>query len=70
MGSLAQAVMLGYVFGREKNEALAPWTARRAETRPNAAAIISFFSYRYFRDYTYYDLIESAYESVTLSAFL
>ena len=37
---------------------------------PPVYAVISFFSYRYFRDYTYYDLIESAYESVTLSAFL
>ena len=46
MGSLAQAVMLGYVFGREKNEALAPWTARRAETRPNAAAMSDYFDVR------------------------
>ncbi|KAI0690362.1 organic solute transporter Ostalpha-domain-containing protein [Cytidiella melzeri] len=37
---------------------------------PPVYAVISFFSYRYFRDYTYYDLIETAYESVTLSAFL
>ncbi|OBZ73139.1 hypothetical protein A0H81_06699 [Grifola frondosa] len=37
---------------------------------PAVYAIISFFSYRYFRSYTYYDLIETAYESVTLSAFL
>ncbi|KAI0824333.1 DUF300-domain-containing protein [Trametes gibbosa] len=37
---------------------------------PMVYAIISFFSYRYFRSYTYYDLIETAYESVTLSAFL
>ena len=26
---------------------------------PPVYAIISFFSYRYFRDYTYYDLIET-----------
>ncbi|KAH9850854.1 DUF300-domain-containing protein [Lenzites betulinus] len=37
---------------------------------PMVYAIISFFSYRFFRSYTYYDLIETAYESVTLSAFL
>lgn len=37
---------------------------------PPVYAVISFFSYRFFRSYTYYDLIESAYESVTLSAFL
>ncbi|OSX62559.1 hypothetical protein POSPLADRAFT_1065820 [Postia placenta MAD-698-R-SB12] len=37
---------------------------------PAVYAVISFFSYRYFRSYTYYSLIESAYESVTLSAFL
>ncbi|KIP04637.1 hypothetical protein PHLGIDRAFT_19918 [Phlebiopsis gigantea 11061_1 CR5-6] len=37
---------------------------------PPLYAIISFLSYRFFRDYTYYDLIETAYESVTLSAFL
>jgi len=37
---------------------------------PPVYAIISFLSYRYFRDYTYYSLIEAAYEAVTLSAFL
>ncbi|OCH86292.1 DUF300-domain-containing protein [Obba rivulosa] len=37
---------------------------------PAVYSVISFFSYRYFRSYTYYDLIECAYESVTLSAFL
>ncbi|KZT66067.1 DUF300-domain-containing protein [Daedalea quercina L-15889] len=37
---------------------------------PAVYAIISFFSYRYFRSYTYYSLIECVYESVTLSAFL
>ncbi|KAL7278336.1 hypothetical protein ACG7TL_008312 [Trametes sanguinea] len=37
---------------------------------PAVYAVISFFSYRFFRSYTYYDLIETAYESVTLSAFL
>ncbi|KAI6141602.1 DUF300-domain-containing protein [Pisolithus tinctorius] len=37
---------------------------------PLVYAIISFFSYRYFRSYTYYSLVESAYEAVTLSAFL
>jgi hypothetical protein len=37
---------------------------------PPVYAIISFFSYRFFRKYTYYALIEVAYESVTLSAFL
>ncbi|RDB24596.1 hypothetical protein Hypma_008230 [Hypsizygus marmoreus] len=37
---------------------------------PPVYAIISFFSYRYFRHYTYYSFIEVAYEAVTLSAFL
>jgi len=37
---------------------------------PPVYAIISFFSYRFFRSYTYYSLAESAYEAVTLSAFL
>ncbi|KAG2357983.1 organic solute transporter Ostalpha-domain-containing protein [Suillus spraguei] len=37
---------------------------------PPVYAVISFFSYRYFRDYTYYSLIESIYEAITLSAFL
>lgn len=36
---------------------------------PPIYAIISFFSYRFFRDYTYYSLIEVAYEAVTISAF-
>lgn len=37
---------------------------------PPVYAIISFFSYRFFRSYTYYSLVEVAYESITLSAFL
>ncbi|KAJ7753659.1 organic solute transporter Ostalpha-domain-containing protein [Mycena maculata] len=37
---------------------------------PPVYAVISFFSYRYFRNYTYYSLIYVAYEAVTLSAFL
>jgi hypothetical protein len=37
---------------------------------PPVYAIISFFSYRFFRHYTYYSLIEVVYEAVTLSAFL
>lgn len=37
---------------------------------PPVYAIISFFSYRFFRSYTYYALAEVAYEAVTLSAFL
>ncbi|KAF8993912.1 DUF300-domain-containing protein [Cyathus striatus] len=37
---------------------------------PAVYAIISFFSYRFFRNYTYYSLIEVSYEAVTLSAFL
>ncbi|THH00561.1 hypothetical protein EW026_g1986 [Hermanssonia centrifuga] len=31
---------------------------------PPVYAIISFFSYRFFRSYTYYDLIETAYENL------
>ncbi|KAF9268899.1 DUF300-domain-containing protein [Marasmius fiardii PR-910] len=37
---------------------------------PPIYAVISFLSYRFFRSYTYYSLVEVAYESVTLSAFL
>ncbi|KAF8574754.1 DUF300-domain-containing protein [Ramaria rubella] len=37
---------------------------------PAIYAIISFFSYRFFHDYTYYSLIEVVYEAVTLSAFM
>ncbi|TRM60659.1 organic solute transporter Ostalpha-domain-containing protein [Schizophyllum amplum] len=37
---------------------------------PPVYAIISFASYRYFRSYTYYSLVEVAYEAVTISAFL
>jgi len=37
---------------------------------PLVYSVISFFSYRYFRSYTYYSLAEAAYEGVTLSAFL
>ncbi|KAJ7226845.1 organic solute transporter Ostalpha-domain-containing protein [Mycena pura] len=37
---------------------------------PAVYAVISFFSYRYFRSYTYYSLVYVAYEAVTISAFL
>ncbi|KAH9954598.1 organic solute transporter Ostalpha-domain-containing protein [Russula dissimulans] len=37
---------------------------------PLVYAIISFFSYRFFRSYTYYSLAEAVYEAITLSAFL
>ncbi|KAJ7770195.1 DUF300-domain-containing protein [Mycena maculata] len=37
---------------------------------PPVYAVISFLSYRFFRDYTYYSLIEVVYEALTLSAFL
>jgi len=37
---------------------------------PTVYAVISFFSYRYFRSYTYYSLIYVVYEAVTISAFL
>ncbi|KAI0049142.1 DUF300-domain-containing protein [Auriscalpium vulgare] len=37
---------------------------------PPIYAVISFFSYRYFRSFTYYSLIQVVYEAVTLSAFL
>ncbi|KAH8111564.1 DUF300-domain-containing protein [Phellopilus nigrolimitatus] len=37
---------------------------------PPVYAIISFFSYRFFRSYTYYELIEVVYEAITISAFL
>lgn len=37
---------------------------------PPVFAIISFFSYRFFRSYTYYSLVEVVYEAITISAFL
>ncbi|KAL5513921.1 hypothetical protein ACEPAG_2682 [Sanghuangporus baumii] len=37
---------------------------------PPVYAVISFFSYRFFRSYTYYELIEVVYEAITLSAFM
>ncbi|KIJ43075.1 hypothetical protein M422DRAFT_170381, partial [Sphaerobolus stellatus SS14] len=37
---------------------------------PAIYGIISFLSYRFFRDYTYYSLVEVVYEAVTISAFL
>ncbi|KAJ7703145.1 DUF300-domain-containing protein [Mycena rosella] len=37
---------------------------------PPVYAVISFLSYRFFRDYTYYSLVEVVYEALTLSAFL
>ncbi|KJA14415.1 hypothetical protein HYPSUDRAFT_49204 [Hypholoma sublateritium FD-334 SS-4] len=37
---------------------------------PPVYAVISFFSYRFFRDYTYYSFIEVVYEAITLSAFI
>jgi len=37
---------------------------------PPVYAIISFFSFRFFRSYTYYELIEVVYEAVTISAFM
>ncbi|KAI0259472.1 DUF300-domain-containing protein [Gloeopeniophorella convolvens] len=37
---------------------------------PPVYAVISFFSFRYFRSYTYYSLIQVVYEAITLSAFL
>lgn len=37
---------------------------------PAVYAIVSFFSYRYFRSYTYYSVAVVAYESLVLAAFL
>jgi len=37
---------------------------------PPVYAVISFLSYRFFRDYTYYSLVEVVYEAMTISAFL
>ncbi|KAF8476290.1 DUF300-domain-containing protein [Russula ochroleuca] len=37
---------------------------------PPVYAIISFFSFRFFRSYTYYSLAETVYEAITISAFL
>lgn len=37
---------------------------------PPVYATISFFSYRYFRSYTYYYLAEAVYEALAVAAFL
>ncbi|KAG0140602.1 hypothetical protein CROQUDRAFT_664978 [Cronartium quercuum f. sp. fusiforme G11] len=37
---------------------------------PPVYAIISFFSYRFFRSYTYYSLIETVYEAFAICAFM
>ncbi|MBW0524977.1 hypothetical protein O181_064692 [Austropuccinia psidii MF-1] len=37
---------------------------------PPVYAVISFFSYRFFRSYTYYSLIETVYEAFAIAAFL
>lgn len=37
---------------------------------PPVYATISFFSYRYFRSYTYYSLVEAIYEALAVAAFL
>lgn len=37
---------------------------------PPVFGIISFFSYRYFRDYYYYELVQIIYEAVTITAFM
>ena len=37
---------------------------------PPVYATISFFSYRYFRDYTYYFLAQAVYEALAVAAFL
>ncbi|EIW65413.1 hypothetical protein TREMEDRAFT_36313, partial [Tremella mesenterica DSM 1558] len=37
---------------------------------PCVYSVVSFFSYRYYQSYEYYVLAETAYEAITLSAFL
>ncbi|KAN0111855.1 DUF300 domain containing protein [Russula decolorans] len=37
---------------------------------PPVYAVISFFSFRFFRSYTYYSLAETVHKAITLSAFL
>jgi len=37
---------------------------------PPVYATISFFSYRYFRSYTYYSLAEAVYEALAVAAFM
>lgn len=37
---------------------------------PCVYGLISFFSYRYFREFTYFELAQTAYEGITISAFL
>ncbi|KAF9788384.1 DUF300-domain-containing protein [Thelephora terrestris] len=37
---------------------------------PPIYGIVSFFSYRFFRQYTYFELVQVVYEAVTISAFV
>lgn len=37
---------------------------------PPVFAIVSFFSYRFFRSYNYYELVEVIYEAIAIAAFL
>jgi hypothetical protein len=37
---------------------------------PVVYAIISFLSYRFYRSYTYYSLVESIYEALAVAAFM
>lgn len=37
---------------------------------PPVYAVISFFSYRFFRSYTYYELVESVWEAIAIASFL
>lgn len=38
--------------------------------QPDLDQVVSFFSYRFFRSYTYYSVAEAAYEGLTIAAFL
>jgi len=64
--------IIGYHLSalQELHKSKATATDLRILYMPPIYAIISFFSYRFFRSYTYYSIIEAAYEAVTLSAFL
>lgn len=55
---------LNYTNRREQRQII------RILYMPPVYAIVSFLSYRFFREYTYYSLVEAAYEAVTLSAFI
>ncbi|KAF8991474.1 hypothetical protein BDQ17DRAFT_1332847 [Cyathus striatus] len=71
-GACSVAVRYHFFRARTKNRTRRQYEGTTTIPRNNDRSVyaIIYFSYRFFRDYTYYSLIEVSYEAVTLSAFL